>query len=130
MGAVLHTVNVGLFPQDLEFIVNDAEDKVLFVDQALIPLLKPLMGKIPSVERIVLMTDAPAGSPGEDGIGETLDYEALLKAESENYPWPRLSERKAPAIGYTPGTTGNPKGLRYSHPAQYLPPLASPHATT
>jgi fatty-acyl-CoA synthase len=75
MGAVLHTLNLRLFPQHLEFIVNDAEDKVLFVDQALIPLLKPLMGKIPSVERIVLMTDAPAGSPSDNGIGETLDYD-------------------------------------------------------
>src|SRR5258708_15612662 len=83
MGAVLHTLNLRLFPQPLEFIVNDAEDKVLFVDQSLIPLVKPLMGKIPSVERIVVRADAPAGSPSEDGAGraqgalegfETLDY--------------------------------------------------------
>jgi fatty-acyl-CoA synthase len=120
MGAVLHTLNLRLFPQHLEFIVNDAEDKVLFVDQALIPLLKPLMGKIPSVERIVLMTDAPAGSAGDNGVGETLDYEALLKAESESYPWPKLSERMAAAMCYTSGTTGNPKGVVYSHRSQYL----------
>src|SRR6202051_2869738 len=81
MGAVLHTLNLHLFPQHLEFIVNDAEDKVLFVDQALIPLLKPLMGKIPSVERIVVMADSPAVSPSDNGIGDTLDYEALLNAE-------------------------------------------------
>ena len=120
MGAVLHTLNLRLFPQHLEFIVNDAEDKVLFVDQALIPLLKPLMGKIPSVERIVVMTDAPDGSPSDNGIGETLDYETLLKAESESYPWPKLSERMAAAMCYTSGTTGNPKGVVYSHRSQYL----------
>src|SRR4029077_12528844 len=57
MGAVLHTLNLRLFPQHLEFIINDAEDMVLFVDQPLIPLLKPLVGKIPTVKRIVLMTD-------------------------------------------------------------------------
>src|SRR3989442_3059131 len=77
MGAVLHTLNLRLFPQHLEFIVNDAQDKVLFVDQALLPLLKPLAGKIPSVEKIVLMT---AGGPAPEGHGlggvvDMLDYE-------------------------------------------------------
>jgi fatty-acyl-CoA synthase len=120
MGAVLHTLNLRLFPQHLEFIVNDAEDKVLFVDQPLIPLLKPLLGKIPSVERIILMTDSSATSHTEDGFGDLLDYESLLAAESESYPWPKLSERMAAAMCYTSGTTGNPKGVVYSHRSQYL----------
>jgi len=129
MGAVLHTLNLRLFPQHLEFIINDAEDKVLFVDQSLLPLLKPLLGKIPSVKQLVLMADAPAASHSEDGVGagraqgaqdDLLDYEALLSAESDSYPWPKLSERMAAAMCYTSGTTGNPKGVVYSHRSQFL----------
>ncbi|HMJ39966.1 MAG TPA: long-chain fatty acid--CoA ligase [Verrucomicrobiae bacterium] len=120
MGAVLHTLNLRLFPQHLEFIINDAEDKVLFVDQALLPLLKPLHGKIPTVQKIVLMTDTPSASHSENGIGEMLDYEGLLNAESDAYPWPKLSERMAAAMCYTSGTTGNPKGVVYSHRSQFI----------
>src|SRR6266850_2105926 len=120
MGAVLHTLNLRLFPQHLEFIINDAEDKVLFVDQALLPLLKPLQGKIPTLQQIVLMTDTPAATHSENGVGEMLDYEGLLNAESDAYPWPKLSERMAAAMCYTSGTTGNPKGVVYSHRSQFI----------
>src|SRR2546421_10139662 len=119
MGAVLHTLNLRLFPQRLEFIINDAQDKVLFVDQPLVGLLKPLAGKIPSIEKIVLMTDG-APAPADHGLGEMVDYEEMLKAESEDYPWPKLSERMAAAMCYTSGTTGNPKGVVYSHRSQFI----------
>jgi fatty-acyl-CoA synthase len=119
MGAVLHTLNLRLFAHHLEFIVNDAEDKVLFVDQALLGLLKPLAGKIPTVKQIVLISDG-APAPADHGLGELLDYETLLAAETEAYPWPKLSERLAAAMCYTSGTTGNPKGVVYSHRSQFI----------
>jgi fatty-acyl-CoA synthase len=118
MGAVLHTLNLRLFPQHLEFIINDAEDRVLFVDQSLLPILKPLLGKIPSIQTFVLIAE---GAPGAgDGMPEMLDYETLLAAEGENYPWPKISERMAAAMCYTSGTTGNPKGVVYSHRSQFI----------
>src|SRR5579864_1626759 len=75
MGAVLHTLNLRLFTQHLEFIINDAEDKVLFVDQSLLPLLKPLLGKIPSIQTFVLMSDTNQGAQtgAEAGLEGALD---------------------------------------------------------
>src|SRR5438105_6501462 len=121
MGAVLHTLNLRLFPQHLEFIINDAEDKVLFVDQSLLPLLKPLVGKIPTIKTMVLMSDTPAaGAAKDDGLPEMLDYETLLAAESESYPWPKLSERMAAAMCYTTVTTGTLMRGVYSHRSQFI----------
>ena len=88
MGAVLHTLNLRLFAQHLEFIVNDAEDKVLFADQAVLPLLKPLLGKMPTVKTFVVMSDSKQGAAAgeEAGLKGALDYETLLEAESDSYP--------------------------------------------
>jgi fatty-acyl-CoA synthase len=118
MGAVLHTLNLRLFPDQLEFVVADAEDKVICVDASLIPILDRIAGRIPSVERIIVLSDG--GPLPEHHLGETLDYETLLAAQPTRFNWPALDERDAAAMCYTSGTTGNPKGVVYSHRSNFL----------
>ncbi|HEU5328104.1 MAG TPA: long-chain fatty acid--CoA ligase [Thermomicrobiales bacterium] len=122
MGAVLHTLNLRLFPQQLEFVIRDAEDTVIFIDKTLLPILNNLAGKLPTVKHIVVLSDG-GDLPAHD-LGDLLDYETLLAAESGDYPWPALDERAAAAMCYTSGTTGNPKGVVYSHRSQFLHSMA------
>ena len=122
MGAVLHTLNLRLFPDQLEFTINDAEDSVLFVDKTLIPVLNQVAGRIPSVRTIVVMNDG--GPLPQHSLGELLDYETLMSAEKQDFSWPKLDEWSAAAMCYTSGTTGNPKGVVYSQRSQYLHAMA------
>ena len=122
MGAVLHTLNLRLFPDQLEFTISDAGDSVLFVDKTLIPVLNQVAGRIPSVRSIVVMNDG--GALPEHNLGELLDYETLMSAEKQDFSWPKLDEWSAAAMCYTSGTTGNPKGVVYSQRSQYLHAMA------
>ncbi|HLY58309.1 MAG TPA: long-chain fatty acid--CoA ligase, partial [Stellaceae bacterium] len=122
MGAVLHTVNPRLFPEQLIYMINHASDRILFADGTFVPLLEKLLPHLPLVERIVLLLPEAAMPPSDP---EFLSYEALLDAEDEGYAWPEFDERRAAMLCYTSGTTGNPKGALYSHRSTVLHAMAS-----
>ncbi|MGH7640627.1 MAG: long-chain fatty acid--CoA ligase, partial [Candidatus Dormibacteria bacterium] len=122
MGAVLHTLNIRLFPEDLAFVINDGEDQVIFCDRAVLQLLKQVAGRIPTVRLIVLMGEGEADT---EGLPETRDYEELLLKAEAGFQWPELDENQAAAMSYTSGTTDQPKGVVYSHRSSYLHSLAA-----
>ena len=123
MGAVLHTLNLRLDPSQLAYIASHAEDQVIIVDGSLVPLLAKVLPGIASV-RHILVTPVAGGTvdvAGLEGPGHSVHlYEDLLAAEPDSFPWPELDERSAAAMCYTSGTTGNPKGVAYSHRSTYL----------
>ncbi|MEK7443768.1 MAG: long-chain fatty acid--CoA ligase [candidate division NC10 bacterium] len=121
MGAVLHTVNLRLSPQDITYIVNHAEDQVLIADASLWPILEPIRKDLKTVRHVIMMKD----TPGAEIPPDTLDYEALLRDAAPVTDWPRLDENDAAGMCYTSGTTGHPKGVVYSHRAIYLHSFAS-----
>ncbi|MHB8234209.1 MAG: long-chain fatty acid--CoA ligase [Solirubrobacteraceae bacterium] len=111
VGAVLHTLNIRLFEEQLTYIVNHAEDRVIFVDDSLVPVLEKLAPTFETVEHYVVMGDGDAGS-----LPNVLRYEELMEeAGSGAFDYPEVDERQAAALCYTSGTTGNPKGVLYSH---------------
>ncbi|HEY8517400.1 MAG TPA: long-chain fatty acid--CoA ligase [Candidatus Binatia bacterium] len=120
MGAVLHTLNIRLFPEQLAYVINHAEDKVILVDDSLVPLLARVADKLKSVEHIIVVGNGDASA-----LGKTLRYEELLAAESTGFAWPEIDESSAAAMCYTSGTTGDPKGVVYSHRSTYLHSLAA-----
>jgi len=121
-GRVLHTLNIRLFPEQLTYIVNHAEDEVIFVDRSLLGLLGPLLPTFETVRHVVVMDDG-APTPDPDGV-ELLDYERLL-ADASPVEFAVDDEHRAASMCYTSGTTGNPKGVVYTHRSTFLHTMAA-----
>lgn len=119
MGAVLHTLNLRLFPEQLVFVANDAEDKVIIVDDTVLPLLARVASQLKTVEAYVVVGQGDASALEGHGA-KVLRYEELLAGAQPDYDWPDLDERAAAAMCYTSGTTGDPKGVVYSHRSSVL----------
>jgi len=115
IGAVLHTLNLRLFSEQLEYIINHAEDSIIFVDDSLVEVLEKVIGAAPTVRCVVVVGDGECGD-----LAGALRYEELLAAQPTGFEYPEVNERAAAGLCYTSGTTGNPKGVMYSHRSSVL----------
>jgi fatty-acyl-CoA synthase len=119
MGAVLHPLNLRLAPDQLAYVINHADDRVIIVDSSLVPVLEKVKDKLKHVEHLIVIGEGNAGA-----LGDVLRYEKLLAKEEPGFDWPELEETTAAAMCYTTGTTGEPKGVVYSHRSIFLHSLA------
>src|ERR1700678_3609478 len=120
MGAVLHTLNIRLDPAEIGYIASHADDYAVIVDESLVSRLAEVLPKAPCIKHVIVTGSAPAELPGVT----VHSYEDLLAGASDSFDWPSLDERSAAAMCYTSGTTGNPKGVVYSHRSMYLHSMA------
>ncbi|WP_111894450.1 long-chain-fatty-acid--CoA ligase [Acinetobacter sp. MB5] len=121
-GYVCHTINPRLFPEQLVFIINDAQDKVIFFDSTFVPLITAIHDKVPSVEWFICY--GPYDEKIVQALPNVIFYDELIQAQSDQFTWPQLSEETASSLCYTSGTTGNPKGVLYSHRSSLLHAMA------
>jgi acyl-CoA synthetase (AMP-forming)/AMP-acid ligase II len=119
MGAVLHTLNPRLFPDQLAYIVNHADDRVIIVDSTLIPVLAGVLPQLTTLRHVIVVGDGDSSNLIRDGL-TVHRYDDLTAGKPDQFPWPTADERDAAALCYTSGTTGNPKGVAYSHRSIYL----------
>ena len=119
MGAVLHTLNIRLFPEQVTYIANHAEDQVVLVDASLAPLFNPLLPTFETVRHVVVVNGDPSVITAPEGV-TVHGYDELLAGQPTEFDWPAIDERQAAAMCYTSGTTGNPKGVVYSHRSIWL----------
>lgn len=117
-GRICHTINPKLFPEQIRYIIQHAEDEVLFIDPQFIPLIEELHGEFACVKTYVALCDTAALPASR--LPNLLSYEALLAEEADSYAWPDLDEGRASGLCYTSGTTGNPKGVLTSHRSTVL----------
>ncbi len=122
MGAVLHTLNIRLAPEQIAYIANEAEDRVIIADSSLLPLLAPVLPQLTTVHTVIVVGDGDTSAL----TGPTVvRYDELLAGAPAEFDWPELDENSAAAMCYTSGTTGNPKGVVYSHRSSYLHALTA-----
>ncbi len=118
-GRILHTINPRLHPEQVAWIINHAEDEVLCFDLTFLPILKAIHAHCPHVRQWVALCDADS-LPGDTGMPGLIAYEQWIAGQGTDYEWPMLDENTAACLCYTSGTTGNPKGVLYSHRSSVL----------
>ena len=127
IGAVCHTLNPRLFPEQLVYIINHAEDRVIFTDLTFVPLLEAILPHVPKVERVIVMTDD--GHMPQTQLPKAEAYETVIAGQSAEVVWGDFDEQTACGLCYTSGTTGNPKGVLYSHRSNFLHTLLGLQST-